>query len=138
MTTYATPDQLASWLGATYTAPEEEEATRMLGRASQLIDTATRGRAQQAYDGRLSQGHLIPAHPVTPWTQDDYQEALADAACAQVEFWLEFGEEHDIVGLTGFANAGRLQIGKLPGRLGARARDRLVEAGLLSARVWIE
>lgn len=136
MTSYADADALALFIGSTYTAPVGDEADRLLARASKIIDVVTKGRAQLAYDGDLSVG-ADSSVPHSPWTQAEYQSALSDAACAQVEFWLEFGEEHDIVGLTGHANAGRLQIGKLPGRLGARARDLLVEAGLLSARVWI-
>lgn len=139
MTTYATEAQLAAYLGATYAAPEDDEADRLLLRASQLIDTKTRGRAQLAYDGELSAGAIGGSIlPTGPLTQAEYRTALEEAACAQVEFWMEFGEEHDIVGLQGHAMSGRLSVSQLPGRLGRRAADRLLEAGLLSARVWIK
>ena len=143
MTTYADEDALAAYLAGTdYTAPTDDEATNLLAHASELIDTATRGKAAAAYDGDITTLQAIygsaTGYPtLVGLTQAEYQAALSNAACAQVEFWLEFGVEHDIVGLAGAAQSGRLMISRLPPRLGPRTMSYLVKAGLVSARAWI-
>lgn len=110
--TYATADQLEARLSSAYTVPTD--AAKLLLKASELIDYHTRGRAQAAFDG----------------TDETLQSKLADATCDQVEFWLEVGEEHDVEGLTGALQGGRVQIQHLPNDLGRRARRTLAAAGL--------
>jgi hypothetical protein len=112
---YATPADLAAWLGTD--APEDSE--RLLRRASELLDANVYG----AYAVDSATG--LPADP-------DAAEALRDATCAQVEFWVEVGEAHD---LDGGARS-QVSIGGLamqrPGRLSARALDLLRTAGLMN------
>lgn len=61
--------------------------------------------------------------------------ALIQATCDQVEYWLEVGEEHDVVGLYGSLQGGRVQVSKLPGYLGQRALRSLLRGGLYWAGV---
>jgi|SRR5690625_190827 len=115
---YATEAELAAYLGISEDdLPDESE--RLLDRASELIDEATRGRATG--------------------------EAASKATCAQVEFWLEVDEEHDIEGPIQGVIIGRLQIqyGAGPNRiaptyLAPRARRYLRNAGLLYAAVGMQ
>jgi hypothetical protein len=84
---YATDDELAAWLkGGDYEAetPVDDAADRVLARATDLIGWASFG----TYDLDSITG--LPAATVV--------EALRDATCAQVEQWLEVGEEADIGG----------------------------------------
>src|SRR5690606_25303032 len=69
---YATESDLADYLGVSL-ADLPPDADRLLKRASEDIDYWTLGRAMQC-------------------------EATKLAACAQVEMWLEVGEETDIRG----------------------------------------
>lgn len=124
---YATFDQLETFLGEAHDAPVQPEAERMLARASTLIDAATRGRAALFWESPLPD-------PVT-----DAQAAIRDAACAQVEYWLEVGEEHDVVGGGGAAQSvGRWSVSRVPPRLGQRASSILNQAGILLARAGIK
>lgn len=84
MTAYATPAQLAEWSGRA--APADAE--RLLVRASELLD----GIVTAPFD--LDAATELPSDPKKA-------AALRDAACAQVRFWHEVGEEHDIDGLAG-------------------------------------
>ena len=142
LTTYATQAQLAAYLGTEYGTPSDPEATRLLTRASELINEVTLGKSQRAWDGTIYQyaysGYLPPSpYAVPPYTQAEYQQALALAACAQVEFWLEVGEEHDIAGLRGGLTAGKiLNISQLPDRLGPRCKRAIRQVHLLSANVF--
>ena len=122
--TFATSDELDAFLGTDYTVPVD--ADRILARASEIVAYATIG---------LYAGYW---HTVTVEDPHDaFSEGLRDATCAQVEFWLEVGEEHDIVGLTGAINSGKLSISKLPQFLAPRARRFLIGAGLLHGRAGI-
>lgn len=125
MAAYATFDELETYLGDRVPLPVQPEAERMLQRASELIAAKTRHWAEF---------YWVEPRP-TPL--NTAQTALNRAALAQVEFWLEVGEEHDIVGQRGGANVGRVNYDELPPRLGPRAADVLVDAGLLSGRVAI-
>lgn len=121
MTAYATVEELQARLSATYTVPEDAE--KLLAKASELIDYATQGGAAVLYA-----------------TDDDETDAwltqrkdlLTNAVCDQVEFWLEVGEEHDVTGLHGASQLGRVQIQKLPDYLGQRPLRALIQAGLYS------
>lgn len=113
---HATATQLATYLGV-----DEQDLTvgaRELTRATEVIDE----------------------HIVAPYdTEDpDVLSALADATCAQVEFWLEVGEEHDIGGQRGqvsIGGQGGLSISKLPNTLALRARRALSRENLLTRSV---
>ena len=122
---YATSEQLASYLEAT--APADDG--RLLSRASELIDdhiiTAVYAVNDQGYP--TDQAHI---------------DALRDAVCAQVEYWLAGDEEDDILGPTqGLALAGlQVQYGAgenraTPMYLAPRAARALARGGLLSAAV---
>lgn len=119
MTAYATADELAAYTGGTAPA----DAARLLTRASELIDEVTRGRAPSAWADPLPD----------PLTAD--QAALRDAACAQVEFWMSFGEDHDVEGVRGSVTTGAVTIAQLPDTLAVRAARTLRNAGLLTAMV---
>ena len=111
---HATTAQLATWLGV----DEGElvaDASRLLDRATEVVDDAV----------------------VSPYddTDSDTLDALADATCAQVEFWLEVGEEHDISGQRGEIETEGLRIARLPGTLAPRARRALSKGNLLSRSV---
>lgn len=111
---HATTTQLAAWLGVA----EGElvaDASRLLDRATEVIDEAV----------------------VAPYDSDDedVETALSNATCAQVEFWLEVGEEHDISGQRGEIETEGLRIRKLPPTLALRARRALAGQNLLSRSV---
>lgn len=111
---HATTTQLAAWLGVVE-GDLVSDAARLLDRATEVIDEAV----------------------VAPYddTDSDVLEALADATCAQVEFWLEIGEEHDISGQRGEIETEGLRIRRLPGTLAPRARRALTGQNLLSRSV---
>jgi hypothetical protein len=112
---YATPADLAAWLETDPPA----DADRLLRRASDLLDATVYG----AY--AVDAGTGLPADPAAA-------AALRDAACAQVEFWVEVGEAHDLDGGAG----SQVSIGGLamqrPGRPSGRALDLLRMAGLMN------
>lgn len=125
MARYATFAELEAYLGDRVPHPVQEEGERMLDRASDLIAAKTRHWAEF---------YWVEPRP-DPLTS--HQTALNKAAVQQVEFWLETGEEHDIVGTAGSpTQVGRVSYGTPP-RLGPRASDTLVDAGLLSGKVGI-
>ena len=66
-------------------APSEAVATRMLARASELIDDHIRTAIYP---------HDTDGLP----TESVHQDALRDAVCAQVEFWFAGDEEDDVLG----------------------------------------
>lgn len=122
MTTYATSEQLTAFLGASSPAPSDVD--RLLARASEVIDQALRSSVYATDDA----GAPTDAAVIT---------ALADATCAQVEFWQTADEEDDILGpLQGIALGGmQLQYGAgdnrtTPTYLAPRAHRILVNAGL--------
>lgn len=116
MTTYATTADLTARLSSTYTVPADSDA--LLARASELIDEHTLNRAQVAYDSE----ELEVDTPL--------RDALRDATCDQVEFWLEVGPEHDVAGLKGSLVAGRLQVHPVANTLAPRAKRALLRVGL--------
>lgn len=117
---YATAEQLETYIGPLRTLPDDaDEVTRLLERASDLLDDAT-FQASAADDLTAEQtGHL------------------ADATCAQVESWLEWGEDQAIVGFSGQVSIRSLQIANLPPVLSPRARVHLRKADLLSTMVGV-
>lgn len=110
---YASVADLTAYLAnSPYTVPDAPEAQRLLDRADELINYATFGRAE--LDPTAAQ-----------------EISLKRASCQQVEYWLEVGEEHDVLGLRGSLQGGRMQIQRMPGALGQRALRTLISAGLL-------
>lgn len=109
---YAAEADLAEYLGVSE-ADLPTDAGRLLERASEDIDYWTLGRATQS-------------------------EATKLAACAQVEMWLEVGEESSIRGPLQSFTLGRWSAtygsgsgGSGPRDLAPRARRYLFAAGLL-------
>jgi hypothetical protein len=84
MAAYATAAQLAAYLGA----PAPTDAARLLLRASEVLDDVV--RAPFTVDSQTT----LP-------TDTGIAAALANACCAQVEFWQEVGEANDVDGLAG-------------------------------------
>ncbi len=123
--TYATVPELTARLSPSYTVPAE--AVLLLAKASELIDYVTLGRAQRFVD---SEGEWTgTAHD--RWAAR--RALLSDATCDQIEYWLEVGEEHDVLGLPAGSSlqGGRVQVQRMPGALGPRTRRQLLRAGLL-------
>lgn len=119
--TYAGTSDLSTRLSGAYVLPTN--AAQLLEKASELVDFATLGRAQEAWDA-------VPTVNLTAAQIAATKALLTQATCDQVEYWLEVGEEHDVVGLHGSLQGGRVQIGRLPGYLGQRALRTLLRAGL--------
>ena len=124
---YATSAQLVTFLGA---ASAPAPADRLLARASEVVDEALRLAVYDVDDT----GQPTDARVVT---------AVADATCAQVEFWLASDEEDDILGpLQGIALGGmQLQYGAgdnraTPTYLAPRAWRLLKNAGLVGSPIW--
>jgi hypothetical protein len=116
---YATEDELTAWLPADTVATD---GARLLARASELLDDTV--RRQFSVDG-----NGIP-------TMANLATALSEACCAQVEFWLEVGEDHDIEGLANRqASIGMLSLAGLPPELAPRAFRILHTAGLLNGTI---
>lgn len=114
---YADADALTAYLGTSAPA----DADRLLERASELLDDKVRA----AFD--VDDDTDLP-------TDADVATALEQAACAQVEFWLEVGEEHDTAGEAHVGIAvGNLRVDSLPPEVAPRARRILRHAGLLNA-----
>lgn len=124
MDPYATPEQLTAWLPAATAELDEEEAIRLLTRASSLVDRVVRVPYDVDDDG-------IP-------TDADVAQVLADAVCAQVEQWLEVGEENDVDGRAGTQVSAQGFTGQRAPRLAPRTADALLSAGLLRVPGWSE
>lgn len=118
-TPYATADDLAAFLPS---ATEIADDSRLRTRASELLDDTVRRQFSVDTNG-------IP-------TATAIAAAMRDACCAQVEFWLEVGEEHDIEGLANRqASIGMLTLAGLPPNLAPRAFRILHTAGLLNGTI---
>lgn len=109
---YATPADLTAWLP---TGTAVTDAPRLLARASALLDDIITAPFDVDAD--------LPTDPTVA-------AALRDACCAQVEQWLEVGEDNDIdgragtqVSLTGFS-------GRRAPKVAPRAARILRHAGL--------
>lgn len=117
---HATEEQLNAYLADGVSV---RGSGRILVRASEVIDDHVRAS--------------YTLNTTTDLADDsDVALALADAVCAQVEFWLEVGEEHDVDGSAG----GQISVGgwstnRLPPELAPRARRHLAAAGLLNPGV---
>ena len=120
---------------------DDSELDRLIARASELIYYASGNLATRAYLGFLLAdyfgGYVDPLTLPTPLTMADYRLGLSFAVSAQIEFWLEWGEDHAIVGLTGAATSGKIVISKLPGQVAPRALMHLMGLGLNPSKVAI-
>lgn len=123
---YATLAQLAAFLEVDE-ADLPAGASRLLTRASELMDDKV------VVPFLDSDGNFVDADPTTG--QSDYQDSLRDAVCAQVEFWVEVGEEHDISGQRGQISVQGLHISQLPGTVADRAKRALARYGLLNRAI---
>lgn len=116
---YATTTDLATYLGVDQAALTTD-APRLLDRASDLMDYVTHGGLGYGADY-------------------DAQQAAKKATCAQVEYWLQNGEELrpgikvEGAGKTHIEYAG--ENSQSNGGLCLRARQALLLAGLLYAGV---
>jgi hypothetical protein len=116
---YATPADLQTFVSAA-TWAEITEPDRQLRRASEEIDDVVRLAYEIDVDG-------LP-------TDTDVAEVLREATCAQVEAWVEVGEENDIDGLAGSHITVTGYSGQRAPRLAPRALRILRVAGLTSSR----
>ena len=125
ITPYAAPADLTAWLPASIVVAAPE-ATRLLGHATRLIDKEMIGSSYNTdVNGMPTDAPVI--------------QAFNDAACAQVEYWLENGDEFgDGEHVQGYTIEGAtVQFSKPPPRLAPRARDVLRIAGLLPSQTPI-
>lgn len=122
---HATEADLTAWLeGSGLAVPADAE--RQLERASLLVDRATVAAVYDTDEAGTA-------------TDQDVLDALSDATCAQVEWWIETGDELGrTAGLTS-AGIGSVNLswggpgdstGGSTSRLADRAVDVLVVAGL--------
>lgn len=124
MTPYATVGELEAYLGERVSLPEDP--ARLLDRASEFISSVTNGvleRFETDYAGEF--------------TQVEVEAALRDATCAQVEFWIEIGEEFDIANPQGSVAAGKLSMSQLPPKLALRAKRHLRSVALMGSAVAV-
>lgn len=107
---YATEADLTAWLeGGDYATVVPEDPTRILARAWEVIDDHTLG----AYERAALTG--LATDPVVV-------EALTSAQCAQVEQWLEVGEENDVAGFPKDTfMSGGVSVNRQPDELAPRA-----------------
>ncbi|MEU7046042.1 hypothetical protein AB0A77_34000 [Streptomyces varsoviensis] len=126
---YATPEQLTAWTGA----PAPDDAEQLLRRASEDVDSAL----------------LTAVYPVDADgdpTDPTITAALADATCAQVEYWLATGDDGtgaaghwDSVSIGPVSLSGRTRAPSAAGggvELAPRAERALRRAGLEPGMVW--
>jgi hypothetical protein len=110
---HATAEQLAAFLGTS--APPN--SGRLLLRASSHIDYHTHSAYTVDPDTGLA-------------TDDEVAAALADAVCAQIEFWVEVGEASNIDGLASTQQSVGGRSGYRTPPLAPRAHEALANAGL--------
>lgn len=128
MPVYATPEQLTAWTGQ----PAPTDADRLLRRASEDVDSAL-----------LTAVYCTDAQGMP--TDTAIITALADATCAQVEWWQETGDtgtgaadRWGSVSIGSVAMSGRRGGPQAPGDvdLAPRAHRVLARAGLLPGVIW--
>jgi hypothetical protein len=115
---YATSAELSAFLPAGTTVTD---ADRVLARASERID----GTVMAPFTVDTLTG--LPSDP-------DIAAAMRDATCAQVEQWLEVGEENDIDGLAGTEVSVTGYSGRRAPRVAPRALQILQNAGLMTVQ----
>lgn len=121
MRPYATAADLTAWLPS---GSEVVDADRLILRATEVV-------AEHVTTGYALDTAGDPA--VT-----EVAAALRDATVAQVEQWLEVGEENDVAGYprtTAMSSSG-MNLSALPAILAPRARRILRLAGLTGAVIY--
>lgn len=114
---YTDSTALAAWLGSDQALPSGMDESRVITRASRVVD-----RLVTAPYSTDAEGLPIDA---------DYLQALDDACCAVVEYWLAAGgEDVDRVALTGPIDFDGVQLGAAPSWYPPRAAEILRQAGL--------
>lgn len=104
---YATADDLKAWLAA----DPPDDATRLLGHAQRLVDSAlTSSMFTTDANGNPTDAGVIAA--------------LRDATCAQVEDWIVNGDETNSQDFVGMATVDGLTISRAGGRAKLRLCDR--------------
>lgn len=110
-------DETDGYLSQSYVElVDPDDISRLLLRASELVDGAVR----QPYDVNSTTGIAVDA---------DVAAALRDAVCAQVEQWVEVGEENAVDGLAGTPRS--IGGGVRAPELAPRALRLLLNAGLV-------
>lgn len=110
---YATSQDVKDYTGLS-SLPDDID--RLISRAEELIDWVSLNRID---------------------TDDaDHMEAAKKATCAQIEYWLNIGEDADIINMPGNFKIGSFQMGMTSqpeqfAKLAPRARRHLFLAGLL-------
>ncbi len=119
-TAYAVEADLEAFLPAS--VGPVADAARLLERAAELLDDTV--RRPFAVDSVTK----LPTDP-------DIAEAMKQASCAIIEYWLLGpGEEHDVEGMHGRrVSIGHLSVNQLPDELAPRAVRILHTAGMLSS-----
>lgn len=114
--TYATPEELQEYIGGRYQLPMDVEL--LLRDASRLLD-------RQSLDKVFWEWADPLPDPLT-----DEQSFIKEAVCAQVEYWLELGEEQSVAPQPDDVQLGALHLPR-PQRLAPKAVDALNAVGLL-------
>lgn len=113
------------WLSAAQAALlDSEDVGRLLMRATEVVAEHVTVGFMVDVDGNPS--------------DDDVKAVLRDACCAQVEQWLEVGEDNDVAGYRRDTamSVGGLNLSALPDVLAPRARRVLRLAGMNSAMAY--
>jgi hypothetical protein len=104
---FVTVNEVQTWVGNLITLPQDID--RLILRASELIRRKTYHRTDDT----------------------DRVEDVKNAACAQVEYWLQIDEASDITGPLGPMKIKDFSFNSKFTVLAPRARDLLLDAGLL-------
>lgn len=101
--------------------PAPPDGQRLLQRATEMIDTYVFG---------MYEIDSVTNLPIAT----KVREALRDATCAQVEFWLQTGDEADVLsGHSMVSIPGAMTTSGARTRLAPRAKNALSRANLLQA-----
>lgn len=120
MTAYATADEVEAFVSAAVWATVvEADVPRLCARASELLDDIVRRPFE------VDSGTGLPA-------DEDIATVMSNACCAQIEFWLEVGEEHDIDGLASTQVSVTGYSGPRAREVAPRAARILRQEGMLS------
>ncbi|HBE80359.1 MAG TPA: hypothetical protein DDW65_21635 [Firmicutes bacterium] len=106
---FITSNEIKTWIGDSVTLATDID--RLILRASELIYRKTR--------------HLTNTADTTEET------AIKSATCAQIEYWMEIDETTDITGPLGAMKISDFEFNSKFGKLAPRAKEILVDAGLL-------
>lgn len=113
---HATKAELAAYL-AVAEAALPADADRLLARASELIDTHAFGYyVVDSVTSRAVDTHVLVG--------------LRDATCAQIEWWMQTGDEVEATSRFAYPGIGSLNVRTSGRRLAPRAQDALRRAGL--------